>query len=143
MKIQLADDSLSKFGPASDKGIRLQGDLYDDVMRSIEAVFGPSVLVGSLRLWHGRYVGYKYFRDFGDFQKAVAGYENILIRQIGTRLYFALIHHDGRHEAELRRFTDYGNDNLDKVNFDDFNQAASKFICRHTKAFGKIAALVK
>jgi hypothetical protein len=151
MKIQSIDNSPGKLDAESDGDVLFQSGSYNDndleemtyinVMRRIEAVFQPGVLVGSINLWHGRHTGYKYCRNFSEFLDTVSGYQDTVIRQVGTRVYFSLIHHDGRHEMELRRFTEYGYDNLDKVNFDVFNQAASKFIKRHTRDFWKSADL--
>ena len=115
-----------------------EDDILQDIMQGIKATFEPCVLVGTVGRWHGTFNGYKYCHNFNDFQSAIGGYDDIVIRQIGTRLQFSLIHHDGRHEMELRRLNDYGYDNRDNACFDYFNEAALKFINRHTKNYGKI-----
>ena len=116
----------------------VEDDILADIMRNIETVYEPSILTGTVARWNGSFSGYKYCHTFKDFQNAVSGYDDIIIRQIGTRLHFTLIHHDGRHEMELRRLNDYGYDNRDNACFDYFNEAALKFINRNTKNYGKI-----
>jgi hypothetical protein len=116
----------------------MEEDTFNSVMQGIKAVFEPCVLIGKVGRWNGTFSGYKYCRDFKDLQNAISGYDDIIIRQIGTQLHFTLIHHDGRHEMELRRFNDYGYNNRDNACFDYFNEQALKFINRYTKNYGKI-----
>jgi len=116
----------------------VEDDILQDIMRNIESVFEPCVLVGTVGRWNGTFNGYGYCHDFNAFQGAISGYDDIIIRQIGTRLHFTLIHHDGRHEMELRRFDDYSCNNRDDDSFDFFNEKTLRFINRHTKNYGKI-----
>ena len=112
--------------------------IFDNIMQGIEAVFEPSVLVGTIGRWNGTFNGYKYCHSFSDLRSALSGYDDIIIRQIGTRLRFTLIHHDGRHDVELRRLSDYGYNNRDNASFDYFCKATLKFIDRNTRNYGKV-----
>jgi len=121
----------------------VEDDIFNGIMQSIESIFEPCVLVGIVGRWNGRFDGYKYCHEFKDFQHAISGYDDIIIWQVGTRLHFTLIHHDGRHEMELRRLSDYGYDNRDNANFDYFNQATLKFINRNTRNYGKLTDYIR
>ena len=113
--------------------------LLNSVLLGIKKIFGPSILVGTIGRWNGTFKGYKYCPTFQDLQNAISGYEDITIRQIGTRLHFTLTHHDGRHEMELRRLSDYGYEKRDNACFDYFNDEALRFINRYTKNYGRIS----
>ena len=116
----------------------VEDDILSDIMQGIKKTFEPCILVGTVGRWNGTFNGYRYCYDFKDFQSAVGGYDDIIIRQIGTRLQFTLIHHDGRHEMELRRFDDEGLNNHNEDSFSFFHEKTLKFINRHTKNYGKI-----
>ena len=116
----------------------IKEDDFNDIMKNIEAVFEPCVFVGTVGRWNGTFQGYKYLPDLKDLRSAISGYDDIVIRQVGTRLNFTLIHHDGRHEMELRRLSDYGYNNRNNVSFDYFNEATLKYINRNTRNYGKI-----
>jgi hypothetical protein len=111
---------------------------FDHVMRDIQEFYTPSVLVGTVGVWTGRFAGYRYCSDFEDFRKFISTYDDIDIRQIGVKLHFTLKHHDGRHEMELRRLTEYGYDHLDVTSMEFFNEETLAFIKRHTNDFGEI-----
>ena len=113
--------------------------LLNSVLLAIQAIFKPSILVGVVGRWNGIFPGYKYCHNFCDLRDAISGYDEIVISQVGTRLKFTLIHHDGRHEMELRRLSDYGYDKRDRACFEYFNEEALRFIQRYTKNFGKIS----
>jgi hypothetical protein len=117
----------------------MEDEILSGVYRCIEAIFEPCVLVGTVGRWNGTFSGYRYCHTFSDFQGAIGGYDDMIIRQVGTRLHFTLIHHDGRHEMELRRLSDYGYNNRDNASFDYFTEATMKFINRHTKNYGKLS----
>ena len=91
----------------------LEEDDLNNVMESIKAIFEPSVFVGTVY--------------------------DLIITQTGARLHFTLLHHDGRHEMELRRLSDYGYNNRHNASFDYFNEATVKFIQHNTRNFGKIS----
>jgi hypothetical protein len=114
-----------------------EADALNDVLNEIKSKYEPCVLVGTVGRWNGTFNGYKYCHDFNGFRDAISGYD-IIIRQKGTRLHFTLIHHDGRHEMELRRLNDYGYNNRDRASFDYFIESTMKFINKHTNNFGKI-----
>lgn len=79
------------------------------------------VYLGTVGRWNGRFVGYKYCQFFNDLQNAISGYDAIIIKLTGTRLHFTPIHHDGRHEMELRRFNEYTLSDENNDCFDCFN----------------------
>jgi hypothetical protein len=79
---------------------------FDDVMRNIESIFEPSMFIGTVGVWHGRYKAYKFCENTKELREALMGYDDIIIRRIESQLWFTLIHHDGHHEIELRRITD-------------------------------------
>jgi hypothetical protein len=147
------DNALSKLGTMPDGNILFRSSLFykdecpydcvqekmalNRILQSIETCFTPSVLVGTVGLWNGTFDGFRYCLDFGEFRNVVSEYDNIVIRQIGTQLHFTLIHHDGRHEMELRRFTDYGYNHLNEYHFECFDEKTLKFIKCHTEGFAE------
>jgi flavodoxin len=148
---QITDESPNKSGSPSDEEIlfdsrsycqdedtgAMEEDEFNKVMRSIEAVFKPSVLVGVVGLWDGKRDGYKYCEDINELLRVITNdYDDIVIRQIGSGLHFILIHHDGRHEMELRRLTEEGINHSYKLS----EPEASEFIKLHSIDFGRIAA---
>lgn len=156
---QTIDDVQGKLEAAADGDILFESGLYyqderpDDcmleemtfnsVMQSMEALYAPSVFVGTVGVWSGRFTGYRYCCDFKDFMGVIGNYDDITIRQVGTQLHFTLRHHDGRHEMELRRLTDYGCNHLSSVDLEHFSEETVQFIKRHTRNFGKIPAVVR
>lgn len=112
---------------------------FDCIMQEIKSVFDTSVLIGTLGLWHGKPTSFKLCSEFKDLERAVSGYDDITITQLGTRLFFALHHHDGTNHMELRRFNKYGSERLNEVCLDYFSEENIKFIKRCTKNFGKVA----
>jgi len=129
------EDTLFERGYISPAQAELE---FDDLMQRVKSIFKPSVLIGSLGLWNGRCTGYKYCRDFDEFLSAISDYNNVIIRQVGTQLCITLVHHDGRHEMELRRLTDYGNEHMDGIFFDYYNEKALDFINHNTESFGYV-----
>ena len=104
---------------------------YRKVMKSIEAIFTPSVLVGTAGLWDGKREAYRYFENVKELRGVIANYDGIIIRQIGVQLHFTLIHHDGRHEMQLRRLADDAGDILDDPN-------TWEFIEQNSLDFGRV-----
>ena len=117
----------------------VENDLLQSILQGIQAVFEPCILVGTVGRWNGKFVGYRYCQCYSVFENAISGYDDIIIKQIGTRLHFTLIHHDGRHEMELRRFNDCALNDPNRDCFQGFSDSTLNYINRNTNNFGKVS----
>ena len=120
----------------------LQRDDYayetlDEILQDMESVFTPSVFIGTLGLWDGRHNAYRFCHDFNEIRRIIGNYDDVIISQVGTRLHFTFIHHDGRNELELRRLTDYGHDNVDSMKYAALEDAL-EYSKTHSEDFGVI-----
>ncbi len=112
---------------------------YCKLLSNIKAKFTPSVLIGTVGVWSGTHKGFNYYLGFAELKQAIAEYDDLIVRQKGERLYFTLLHHDGRHNLELRRLTAYGAEHDDKLNADLYElDDIFEFIEKNTEPFGKI-----
>ena len=122
--VKLKEDLPNKKDTTQDEEVLFDSRAFDgnDAMRNIENNFEPSVLIGTVGLWHGRHKAYKYCENIKELRDSLSGYDNIIIRRIDSQLWFTLIHHDGQHEMELRRITD--DDFLDwgDLNYEHFDE---------------------
>jgi len=151
MNKKLTNDKTNALDNAADEEILFQSGDYNseaeedlvlgDLLKQISSHYTPSVLLGSLGFWDGRTEGYKYCHEFKDFKYTLGNYDGYIFRRIGTRLYVTLIHHDGHHEMELRRLTDYGIENMYSDYVAYFTDKALEFFKRNTEDFGKITKL--
>jgi len=142
-KVRFAINGVVLFQSGSFAESALEKEAFNHVMRGIEAIFSQSVFVGTVGLWDGTRDGYRFCSDFKDLREVLSNYDDIIIRQIGTRLYFTLIHHDGRHEMELRRWNDGEWVNPHAFCLGEFDDMTLRFIKHSTENFGKIATLRK
>ena len=110
-------------------------DVFNRVMRDIETVFKPSVLIGTVGLWHGRHNGYRYIRNFKELQETVCSYDSVIIRQSESGLWFTLIHHDGYHEMELRCIIDDDNFDWEDLRFSYFDEGVWQYIIDNSEHF--------
>ncbi len=106
------------------------------VMRGIEDTYGPSILIGTVGLWFGSHSAFRYCQEFGEFDQAVRSYDDIIIRRKDDRLYFTLIHSNGRHEMELRKIITDKYDYFDDRGF--ISAEEWDVLMKNSRPFGKI-----
>jgi hypothetical protein len=120
------------------EAVALEDEDFKWVLDHFGTCFTTSVFIGKVNLLDGEHRGYKFCDSIDDLHNFIGRFPHIVIRQIGTRIFFTLIGYAERHEMELRRLSEEGRMEYFEDMLFIFTEGAFRFIRRNSTTFGKV-----